>query len=512
MFLNHQIALVAIFVLALILRFLYFPDNIYFGYDQARDAYAAQAVLKGDLKIIGPTTSFEGLSHGPLYYYIFAPFYGLGGGNPEVVSAFLRVLNALGVFLVFAVATSLFNKYVGIFSALLFAFSFEQTQFSIYLNHPSLAVISMMLMYWGLALLIFKKQKNGLFVSLLGLGLSIQFEFILTYLTVPFVLTLIIFRKDLPRLDWKTIAASVTVFILPISTYILAEVKFGFRSLSTFLKLAQVGQQGSILDVLRTFIFEVSQMIKYNLVGDLPFLPLAVFIILAALSLLTGSKYRKYILFLSIWFFSLIIVYLVNGGVKNLNETLPVYYPNVGISIVLLIYVSLLLHLLFKKNSYIAVIFSIVILLANINLITGFNKSGSINEFNAQSFMLLSDEKKVIDFIYQTSNNQPFAVKAITMPFSINTTWSYLFEWYGQQRHGYLPVWGSKNAIGYYGNLEVVEAQDALPQRRFVIIEPLRGIPVHLVNQFISEENLFSDLIYQHEIGHFVIQDRQKKD
>ena len=99
-----------IFLLALVVRFLYFPLDIYFGYDQARDAFAASEILKGDLKIIGPTTSFEGLNHGVLYYYLFSPFYFIGGGDPTYVAAFLRILNASSIILIFLLAKSLFNK------------------------------------------------------------------------------------------------------------------------------------------------------------------------------------------------------------------------------------------------------------------------------------------------------------------------------------------------------------------------------------------------------------------
>ena len=104
------IALVVIFVIALILRFLYFPSNIYFGIDQARDAFVSQSIFKGDFKIIGPTTSVPGLFHGVLYYYIFSPVYFFSAGSPEAVSAFLRIVNALGVFLVYFIGVAIFNR------------------------------------------------------------------------------------------------------------------------------------------------------------------------------------------------------------------------------------------------------------------------------------------------------------------------------------------------------------------------------------------------------------------
>ncbi|MBS3118175.1 hypothetical protein J4417_00650, partial [Candidatus Woesearchaeota archaeon] len=62
-----------IFVLALTLRFLYFPNNIYFGFDQARDAFASLEIVFGEFRVVGPPTSVDGWFHGPLYYYLYAP-------------------------------------------------------------------------------------------------------------------------------------------------------------------------------------------------------------------------------------------------------------------------------------------------------------------------------------------------------------------------------------------------------------------------------------------------------
>lgn len=67
-----------IIALAFILRIIFIPSSaLSFHYDMSRDAFEAQKIIKdGDLKILGPPTSTPGLFHGPLYYYLIAPFYG----------------------------------------------------------------------------------------------------------------------------------------------------------------------------------------------------------------------------------------------------------------------------------------------------------------------------------------------------------------------------------------------------------------------------------------------------
>lgn len=510
---NFRIAylLVAIFIVAILLRLLYFPNNIYFGFDQARDAFATQEILGGQLKIIGPPTSFEGLRHGVLYYYLYAPFYWIGNGDPAIIAAFLRVLNASGIILIFIIATILFNRIAGLISAWLFAVSFEQTQFAIYLNHPSFSVISILLMYLGLSLLIFRKKDFGLVIALLGLGLSIQFEFILTYLFIPFIIIFIVFRKSIPHISFKVLISGVTAFFLVILTFLAAEMKFSFRSVNLLQQLLFGHNEKSFYRIISTYLFEMGQVIKFNLAGTDQFKVVTSLLIPSLFLLAILSKVKKQSIFLGIWFFSAIVIYFVTGG-EDLSVDIIQYHPNAGLSFSLIIFVSYVLYALGKKTNYVVTIVMIIFIsLLNFSLIYKINPYGSMAEINAQSFMLLSDEKKVLDYIYQDAAGEPFAVKGVTMPYIINTTWSYLFEWYGQQRYGYLPTWNGKNALGYPGGLRVEEAQGKLPMKRYLIIEPSRGIPRHLINNYLQEESYFTNIIDEKKIGEFVIQRRLAK-
>lgn len=509
--LSYFYLLLLVFVLALLLRFLYFPNNIYFGFDQARDAFAVKEILSGDIKLIGPTTTFEGLRHGVLYYYIYAPFYWLGQGDPAIAAALLRVVNALGVFIIFAIGYVLFNMFVGLIAAWLYATSFEQTQFALYFNHPSLAVISILIMYLGLSLLIFQKKEVGLVIALLGLGLSIQFEFILTYLFIPFLIILFAFRKSISKINFKILSLAVITFCLTTLTFIVAEIKFSFRSINLLPQLIVGNTEKSFYRIISTYLFEMGQVIKFSLVGIDQLRLIAGATVLLSFLWILFSKVKKQVIFLGIWFFSTIIVYFVTGG-EDLKVSIIQYHPNVGVSLSLILFVSYLLYILGKKFGYLLIVVMIILItLFNLSLIQKVNPYGSMPEINAQSFMLLSDEKKVIDLIYLNAQGKPFAVKGITLPFYINSTWSYLFEWYGKQKYGYLPIWGGKNASGYPGNLGVEEAQDKLPNKRYLIIEPIRGIPIHLINAYLEEENYFTNLQEEHTIGSFVVQIRMLK-
>src|SRR5207248_111230 len=109
--------------------------------------------------------------------------------------AVLRVINALGVFLVFLVGKNLFSRKAGFLGAFLFAISFEQTQYALFFGHPALAAVTVLIFYLGLSLLIFKKKGYGLIIALIGLGLSIQSHFIYSLL-IPVLGIYLLFYRD----------------------------------------------------------------------------------------------------------------------------------------------------------------------------------------------------------------------------------------------------------------------------------------------------------------------------
>lgn len=499
------------FFISLFVRFLYFPSNIYFGYDQARDGFAALNILSGDLKIIGPTTTFQGLNHGVLYWYILAPFYLLAHGNPEIPSMALRIFNGLGVLLIFYISKILFGKKEALIAAFLFAFSFEQTQFAIYMGNPALGVLSVTLMYLGLALVIFKKTWIGLPLAFLGLGASIQFQFALFYLAVPLFLTILMFRQNFLKLPVKTWVFGVLTLFISLFSFILAEFKYDFRAFHALINLTQQTSGKSIANILNTYFYTLNKMVSFNLSGSLSINSgILILLLILFLIFIKNRSFQKELIFLGIWFFSLFIIFLINGGVENSQNAIPLYYPNVGVSVSLLIFSAFLIGQIFSKSKTVALFVIGLIMLSNLNMINQFNPKGTILEINAQPEMLLQDEIRILDYVYNDASGKPFAVKAITMPLDINTTWSYLFEWYGKEKFKYLPVWNGKNALGFYGNLLVQTAQENLPDKRYVIIEPTRGIPFYLIDDFFKEEGYFTKTLEKREFGKFKVERRMK--
>jgi len=264
-----KLLLVLLFFVAITVRWWYLPRNaVSFAYDQARDAFIVQELLGGHLKILGPSVSgVPGLYHGALYYYVIAPAYYFGHGNPVVVAYWLSFVSSFGVFVVYYLAYLLTKKTVpALLSALLFTFSFEASQYANLLTNASMGVWFVPVLYIGLYLWITKSSRWAPFITGLGLGLAIQSEIALAYHIFPLIFWLSIYRKNITK---KDIFLFLSSFLAGVSTMILAEIKFGFTGTSGLIYLLS-GQDGivqakNLSDYFVTLINQSGKTFAYSL-------------------------------------------------------------------------------------------------------------------------------------------------------------------------------------------------------------------------------------------------------
>src|SRR3990167_8513267 len=90
------VLLTAILLGGFFLRVYRIDQVLGFYFDQGRDANVIWDLWhKGKFFLIGPTTGIAGIFRGPLYYYLIAPFYLIGGGDPIWPSIFLSFTTML---------------------------------------------------------------------------------------------------------------------------------------------------------------------------------------------------------------------------------------------------------------------------------------------------------------------------------------------------------------------------------------------------------------------------------
>ena len=343
--------------------------------------------------------------------------------------------------------------------------------------------------YLGLAKLIFQKDSRGWLILALGLGLSLQFEFVLIILLPILFIFLCLFMRRMPRPNVIQALTSLGIFVGLISSFVIAELKFGQGSLPLILNMAS---SQSTISPITNFLSILTRSFQDNIIYVSSSTALILWSILVVW--LFSKKKNIQLVFIILWTLGGVLPYIHN------TNTLPLYYHAMGASIGLLILVA---YFLSKK-----VILISLLLISNLYLITTHNPYGSLPSFNVQSGMLLNHELQVIDYIYKQAGGGPFLINALTMPLYVNTTWSYLFN----LRTNRLPVWGGKLASGYPGEkiFLVNSNRSSLPNLQFLIIEPTRGIDEKIINDFIREENYFSRVTEEKSFGRFVVQTRAK--
>lgn len=494
---KNKILLIALVLLALSVRLISFRESIYFGWDEARDAFMSQNIYKNlQLKLIGPPANAPGLFHGPLHWYLVGPMYLIANGDPYVVNIIFRVINALGVVAIFFIAKELFGKRVGYISALIFAFSFEQTQYAMYMGNPSWVVWSWLVMgIW--AVLLYKKNPWGVLLWA-GAASALQFELLEVNALLTAALVTFIFRK---QINLKYSVKSVAAILIFLSTYIIAEFKFGFRSIKSVISLLQSGY--NIIPAGQNkwtlWLGSWEQLFKDNIIPtEKYFIPLL--ILFLSLFLYLSYKDKK---IRTLWIWILAGLWLVPLGVYN------AYYANVGIGLGVILAGVVVINKIWEKSAFLAVMLTLLVIFGNLIRITAQAPQSLILGIKAQPGMILNDETKLIDRMYQISDGRGFTVRATSMPYKIQTTWAYLFDQFGKKKYGYLPYWENGNILDYPGTLpSPIKGTTCL---RFSVIEPIRWIPENLIGGDQKEENYFSDISSTENFGKLTLQIRHAK-
>ncbi len=499
--------LLLIFLLALIVRFYAFQESIIFSFDEARDAFISTAIYtQKDLKLIGPpATGNIGLFHGPLYWYFLGPLYLAFRGSPEAVSACFRLLNAFGVFPIFIIASSLFTPFTGLLAALLYAVSYEQSQYAIYVGNPALGVLTTLMIFLGAVLIYKKKSKINFALPLMFVGAAVaaQLNLMFFYFYFTVVVLLLIFRKNLSLISLRSRIIAIILSFSVLSTYILAELKYSFRTVKLAISLvfSDYNIISSGWSKYQIFFNKFLMMYHDNLFG---FTENKIILTVVAFTFTTwmiykGTKDNRFRILL-LWMFSWIFLMLLGGHMA--------YYTNVGNSLGIIIAASVLLSSLKKYCSGLFFGLIIVIIVAgNFFVISRQSPQGLISDLKPQPGMKLADEKRLMDIMYQKAEGRGFTVRLTGIPYKIQTLWAYLFRYYGLKKYDYLPYWETGNTLGFPGTLPPPKTGTTC--LRFLVREPMRGIPVKLVDSDVEEENLFSDITNRQEIGGFVIESRK---
>lgn len=458
--------LVLIFIFALTVRFLaVWPANTILGFDQARDLFDSLKILQGDLRIIGPTAGNNpNLHHGVAWLYFMAiPL--LFSHHPIYVVLWNCFFNAASVIIVYLLGKNIFKtREVGYVAATITAVSYYYVSFSGWLSNPTPTLLTVPLFFLGIWQY-YKKRPWGLPLTMLALGLSIQFELFFIYLIPVFILSWLILHPKLPNI--KTIILSFLAFTLTTSTMIATEIKFHFAGVSGILGAGKlVGEKhSSLFYLLNDFLINKWEAFYLNFwpqnksFGIVFGLVVVIFFIVEAVKNKDSGKRN---LFLLLWLFSPVIMLIL--GTHNAPWFM------IGRPAAAIIMGAYLISKL-KPKFLISLAVGLIVYSNCLAIYADYKKGQSLLEQDKAS--ILSKQIAVMDYTYRKSAGESFAIDTVTNPLYINAVWALNYDWY-YRRYGYKPNWLGGDQLPPYDTLPK-STQDEM--YFFLIIDQTPRIP-----------------------------------
>src|SRR3990172_12441543 len=122
-----------------------------FYFDQGRDALVIWKLWhEGKPFLIGPVTGLAGIFLGPLYYYLIAPFYLIGGGDPRIPAVFLGTLTVMAFPVLYILGWRMQSRATGVIAAAIGGFSYFLVLSGRWLSNPTLMFPASVFLLWAM--------------------------------------------------------------------------------------------------------------------------------------------------------------------------------------------------------------------------------------------------------------------------------------------------------------------------------------------------------------------------
>jgi hypothetical protein len=392
--------------------------------------------------------------------------------NPIYAVLWNCLFNAFSVVIIILLARDLFrsNK-VGVIAGIITAVSYYYyVSFSGWLSNPTLTLLTVPVFFLGVWKY-YQKKEWGLPLSMLALGLSIQFELFFIYLIPVFILLWLILKLKFPSL--KIFLFSLFSILFSLSTMLATEIKFHFAGIKSILNAGGFVGGSQSFDFLKLFSLNIFPQYKN--------LDIVLGIITVGLLALKPNKRNLFIL---IWFFSPALM-LVLGA-----HNAPWFM--IGRPAAAIIMGSYLISKI--KPSFLIIPALGLIIYANcLATRADYGKGQTLLEPDKSA--ILSRQIAVMDYTYAKSRGKGFAIDTVTNPLYINAVWAWNYNWYFP-KYGYRPTWLGGDQLPPYNTLGPASGKE--PYFFLIIDETPRIPPIYTQNaiksmakrgKLIEEEN-----------------------
>lgn len=219
-----NLLILIILLCAFILRIYRIEALLNFHYDQGRDAKIIWDLWHGGkLFLIGPTTGLDGIFLGPFYYYLIAPFYLIGAGNPVIPSLFLSFLVTISLFVLYLTGVEIGGRIAGFVALIIGTFSNHLIFSSRWLSNPTPIYLTSILIFFLMAKMLKDSKKYYWYLIYFLVGVSFQFELASAIFYTPILVVFTIWQRN--KLNLKSFFVSCAFLFITF----LPQITFNFK-------------------------------------------------------------------------------------------------------------------------------------------------------------------------------------------------------------------------------------------------------------------------------------------
>ncbi len=428
-----------VFVISTVIKLLYISGNNFaFTPDQGRDLIdIRQMVVTHTPRLVGPTTSVNGVLLGPFYYYFIAiPFILFGGSPAAIVIWQIAWFQMAALFIWYILRKK--NLILANLTAILLLFSpvgFYTGRY--FWNANVMPIFTVIFFACLLDTLWYRDNFRLIFLGLVA-GISLQIEAAFGILFFPFAFLILLLNKFSPK-DLLKLSLAFGVTLLPQALF---EFRHGFLMTKTLI----AGLSGSSADLgeklplavrlterYRTFqtAFLQSNHIGFGYLGPI---------------FLAGFGYMLYSLVKSRKARPENLVNYLSGGFMILAFVFYLSFPQhlkhwytFGLSVSGLLFLASSFAGLYQEGRVGRLLtWTFISATLYFTLLAHFSYLGEYLITKSSDPSNLANQLIAIDRVYQEADGRAFRVYNY-VPSVYDYTYQYLFWWYGTKKYGYQP-------------------------------------------------------------------------
>jgi len=429
-------SVILVLIIGLFLRVYRVDKVLNFYFDQGRDALVIWDFWhNGKFFLVGPTTGIAGIFRGPFYYYLIAPVYLIGNGNPTWPAVFLAITAVAANVLLYKLAAEIEGKIAGLIAVTIASFSFYIVLAARWLSNPTPMLFLSMALIW----LMFRahEKKFWTWPLIAFIAGSSLFHFGSAG-EVFYFLAILIFmiwqRKKLPPLKYWIISA--LAFFATFAPLLIFDLRHdGILRNNIFDFLFSRGSfKTSFWDVAKIrfrFYYDVFTNKLFDYRGPKRtglIMIMAVFFVANYQRFLKNDKLKIVVLFLVSPMIGLLFF---QGNYGNIYD----YYLT-GYYLIFILFVSVVLARIWQTiyGKVFVIIFFYYFFTSNFPLVWS-----RINDnLDGETSIGFKNQLEAIDWIYKDANGENFNVDFYVPPV-IPYAYDYLFNWLGSAKYDYIP-------------------------------------------------------------------------